>query len=48
MAGLLKWVFLPGAIADSLQTGAATPDAVAFMRSLTRIRSNGSQPDRTH
>lgn len=25
MAGLLKWVFPPGAIADSLQAGAATP-----------------------
>lgn len=47
MAGLLKWVFLPGALAGSLQAGAATPDAVAFTRSLTRIRANGSQPVHT-
>ena len=42
MAGSLKQIFLPGAIAGSLQADAATPDAVAFTRSLTRIRSNGS------
>ena len=47
MAGSLKQIFLPGAIADSLQAGAATPDAVAFTRSLTRIRANGSQPVHT-
>ena len=30
MAGSLKWAFLPGAIADSLQAGTAHPDAVAL------------------
>ena len=31
MAGSLKQIFLPGAIADSLQAGAANSDAGAFM-----------------